>query len=1424
MAKSVAAIVAIVLLVSSSAFALIDFPAGMVFYPYGGGYNPDGDVIRAKFVFVSFPEDGYSTELTNDLHGQFLPKFDAYFDVMTQGRLRLHPDSAILLPPGEELSAMSPTAQTWQAELAGAAYRSVDSLPIDYQYSFLSDWWISSDGYASPVYAEILHKIWVAHAGTGGDLFPAVGEGELGWQLFFLFLTGPSQSPFVENGTTVGGRPEVHVVTSAVLAGTNAFYDNLQVLHGSAFMGTGQLSLPSGVDPGAVHPMASIRPLIHEFVHTLGLYDGPPNLNGLTQTEAKYFYGNLNMISQAFPHENDECRGVTPFKGFPPIADPHLAKLPWNNLPDGGDVVVDFTNQSRWGEKIYSVGGGGHLYRYSIGTNSIGGQSVPEYFILAYHGGDGLDDQGYVPGQPLVPSQGLAIWHCMGNGRETQHVFDLESAHGLFDYKATGLRTFLPYWEDPAVAAVPNPIDGYDNYDPWEYGAGDYRTDMCYDDGFEGDFFQINATNPNLDKPLFCWKTNPNTNGYSHDEQSSLITRRRPQTEVQPIVVRVRGTGADEQGQYLVADLLVAPAEEVASPAIEGALFEPGVTYPLTLTTDFADAIDSYDVYLSTNGGLNYWYTLAEGHSFGVNDNTFLYTPSADHGTFAGKLKFVFHNTIAPATTEAYVTPGLFHVNAAAFVRGDITYPDGGEVLTAGATSYIEWSNYFGSDPELYPTIQRVDIEFVSECESVPIPIGSYFNPSLTFDPVPENYYDIVWKGGDEYGKVQFTPTSAMLCERGRVRVTFVTDVGAASDESNGELGVYPLPARYISESASEHGIDYDGRARGMSVVYLPGDALPDLCVAIEDPGSVGGLSSQLYRNITVADESIRFLQRTGDEFVAGMLPPVDATSVSAVDFDDDGVAELLFTHVTTPALYKRNAVGVFENLVDDATYFAADEKGMLAGSACASWFDYDHDGDLDLYVGRGFGSTGLGDALFRNYSGDSAAATVFVLDVNSGLTDDTTVTRGVAVADYDGDHYWEVIRGTSYGLERLFAYSETTPGVYVEDGARTLPTSPFLGVSALSWVDIDRDNDLDLVAVDQMATGNGLPGQAFVYKNTSGVLSSAADYALPQDMYTYAAGVFDLDLDGWPDIVQVGAGAESGSILLNLISDTRFDQDFVERGSEAGFSMGGAAYAMSGADFDGDGDIDFVVGRDDLAGRVMRSVSNVGVESPENAWIKFRLIGDGEDNLAAVGARVALSAPGGAPLGTQVIAADSRAGGQADPVLVFGLGDYVGDIFVHVDWPLGLEQDFSVGASFIGSIIDVGQPIGFILDESSIYATTTFDPDYGFIDWTFEWDTDRYTAREYDLVEITSANPTSCGFATMYVTGPLSVDAVRYDVDPVTGQVVFHHRAHVRLEDCYANCTYSYRVQSMDSRFPYPTVSGWRKIVVKACPLSGGQ
>ena len=346
--------------------------------------------------------------------------------------------------------------------------------------------------------------------------------------------------------------------------------------------------------------------------------------------------------------------------------------------------------------------------------------------------------------------------------------------------------------------------------------------------------------------------------------------------------------------------------------------------------------------------------------------------------------------------------------------------------------------------------------------------------------------------------------------------------------------------------------------------------------VAIADVDGDGDddvyLLSQLGRNgLYLNDGTGRFTDATDASGVA----VGDRVCVSAVfgDVDRDGDQDLYVTSTRGGNLFFLNdGRGRFR----DAT--AAAGLSLVAHSQCATFFDYDGDGSLDLFVGNTakwtLDTTSPDGRYYEGPSGLFALArstpekNVLYRNDGKGRFTDVTAETGVAgpgwssdaaVLDYDGDGRPDLLVGNMFGSSSLF---HNEGGVRFQDVARTVLGPTSWGTVGVKAFDSDGDGRLDLMLAD-MHSDMWIP-----LSMARPAIEEHRKYAGPWGP-TIDSGVLA------PDARQVisdslhvrPAEVLFGNTLFRDAGGGRFEEVSGKAGAETFWPWGIAA-----ADFDGDG------------------------------------------------------------------------------------------------------------------------------------------------------------------------------------------------------------------------------------------------------------
>jgi enediyne biosynthesis protein E4 len=315
----------------------------------------------------------------------------------------------------------------------------------------------------------------------------------------------------------------------------------------------------------------------------------------------------------------------------------------------------------------------------------------------------------------------------------------------------------------------------------------------------------------------------------------------------------------------------------------------------------------------------------------------------------------------------------------------------------------------------------------------------------------------------------------------------------------------------------------------GVAWIDYDNDGFPDLYFINGAPGA----ANALYRN----NRDGTFNDVTRQAGVAGDGNRAYKTGVAVGDFDNNGYLDLYVTAFGPNILYRNNGDGTFT----DVTSAAGVAGGPAEWSTSTGFFDFDRDGDLDLYV--------------VNYLD-------FRLDDNPYC--------GLRKEGYRMYCNPTIFDGTA---DRLFRNNGngTFTDVSREAGIAN-PAGKGLGVT---FCDFDRDADVDIYVANDLVRN-------FLYRNNGD--GTFLDVA-------YGAGVgfdvngkpqagmgvdcADVDGNGFPDIFVTNFSEE-----LNTLYANRGDGVFEDVSAKAGLGSGylPLGFGTKMFDVDNDGDLDIHV------------------------------------------------------------------------------------------------------------------------------------------------------------------------------------------------------------------------------------------------------
>jgi hypothetical protein len=276
--------------------------------------------------------------------------------------------------------------------------------------------------------------------------------------------------------------------------------------------------------------------------------------------------------------------------------------------------------------------------------------------------------------------------------------------------------------------------------------------------------------------------------------------------------------------------------------------------------------------------------------------------------------------------------------------------------------------------------------------------------------------------------------------------------------------------------------------------------------------------------------------------------------------------------------------------------------------------FDYDNDGDLDVYVVQGQmlgpGRT-IEDAIYppsemprdRLFRNDLAVAadgmrTLRFTDVTgqSGI-DVRTYGMGVAAGDFDNDGWTDLYRTGLDSAAMLRnngngTFSDVTEKTGTGNRGRWSVPAAFFDYDRDGWLDLFVGNyliysiaaDIDCLSIsgqrDYCPPNSYRAQPSRLFRNRGdGTFEDVTAGALTGGAYGPALGVStaDFDGDGWIDIY-VGNDGQPNQLWMNQRNGTFRDTAFVAGAAVSGGGNAEASMGIDAGDFDNDGDEDLFI------------------------------------------------------------------------------------------------------------------------------------------------------------------------------------------------------------------------------------------------------
>jgi len=433
--------------------------------------------------------------------------------------------------------------------------------------------------------------------------------------------------------------------------------------------------------------------------------------------------------------------------------------------------------------------------------------------------------------------------------------------------------------------------------------------------------------------------------------------------------------------------------------------------------------------------------------------------------------------------------------------------------------------------------------------------------------------------------------------------------------------------------------LDYDGD--GSIDIFLPGG------------GSQGGMS--LYRNLGNG----KFEDVTRQ---AGLDPSLHGLGCAAGDYDNDGFPDLAVTAESRIFLFHNEKNGSFKDVSGQAGVIPAGASSAKSEveAVGVTFVDYDHDGDLDLYVTRSApakyrassGHTGY-NIMWRN----NGNGTFTDVTDSAGLSGNSSSVAAVGT-DFNNDRAVDlVVTGWPKGTT---LFENPREGTFRQ--AELWPAHSPSQARGVALLDFDHDGWMDLAITSEDAPALTL------WRNHQGTSFEPASLPDPHWLRAFGVAAFDYDNDGWVDLVAVGETKEGKgeAHLFRNLGRGGFKDVTAEVGLDK-IKLQDPRAIITG-DLDNDGATDLLITQSRGPTVLLRNQGG-----NKNHWLRLALTGL-NDNKSAIGTKVEVFSDGIRQ--KFEVAGSSGYLGANSPYLTIGLGQASQAEILRMLWPSGVLED----------------------------------------------------------------------------------------------------------------------------------------------------
>ena len=457
----------------------------------------------------------------------------------------------------------------------------------------------------------------------------------------------------------------------------------------------------------------------------------------------------------------------------------------------------------------------------------------------------------------------------------------------------------------------------------------------------------------------------------------------------------------------------------------------------------------------------------------------------------------------------------------------------------------------------------------------------------------------------------------------------------------------------------------------GAAVADYNGDGLLDLFVVAKslDQDGIERTHSRLFRNnddgsFTDVTQSSGLVNLLVDDYGLDIYYIFNGPKVGAFwgDYDNDGFPDLFFTNTYNVLLFHNNGDETFTD-VTDASGFSVPTTCQFAG---ATWFDYNNDGFLDIYVCDWGGcNTNL---LYRN----NGNGTFTDVTNSTGLYEPVKRLSFISLPyDFNHDGFIDLYV-TNDVNQPNYLYINQGGNSFVEQ-ALTYGLNNMIDDMGIAFGDYNLDGQFDIFISGKNET-------SLLKNNGNETFSNVAPQnGLLNLGFAWGALFADFDLDGDEDLfVSNGYALGENGDEYNFYYLNKYLEGtpgFSNLTEDAGLHDSTASFNAIDFDFDHDGDLDLFLSNSDTHSYLYENkLLNYDDSEPAFNWFQITLQGT-VSNRDAIGTEVEIVTSSGSfkrhKNGVGFL-------GQNLKPLHFGLDQDTEVWEIIIIWPSGLVETYT--------------------------------------------------------------------------------------------------------------------------------------------------